>query len=151
MYLIGLVIFILFLMAIAAFSGGVVAYIDFPSLLVIIGLSAPILMASGLMPDFLKGIRLMGYKDNPYTLFELKRMDQANRLAITLLLLSGITGTLIGFVGLFSHVKDMGVVLPSMAVALLTTLYALAFVFLVLPVQAKVRAVMGTLEQGMHE
>lgn len=151
MYLVGLVIFIFFLIAIASFSAGMVAFIDIPSLLVIVGLSFPIVMASGLMPDFLKGFVLMGSKTNPYSIVELKRIEQANGLAIKSFLLSGILGTLIGFVGLFSHVSNPDVVLPSMAVALITVPYSLVFVFIVLPIDAKVKAVLSTLVLGMHE
>lgn len=146
MYLIGIVIFSAFLVALATFSGGVIAFIDIPSLMVILGLSTPILMASGLMKDFLNGFRLMGSKVNPFSVIELKRMEQANRLAMTTLLLSGIMGTLIGTVGMITHVTDRALILPGLAVAILTTLYALEFIFLILPVQAKVKAVLSTME-----
>lgn len=146
MYLIGILIFVILLGALAMFSGGIIAYMDFPSLLVVLGLCLPILMASGLMTDFINGFKLMGSRVNPFSIIELRRIEQANRLVMTTLMLSGIMGTLIGIVGMMTHITQADAILPGLAVAVLTTLYALVFVFMVLPVQAKVRAVLSTLE-----
>lgn len=146
MYLIGVCVFIIFLGIIAAFNTAVFAFVDPPSLLVVLGLTLPMMMASGLLPDFLKGFHLMGLKVNPYSQIELNRIYQANRLATSAFLLSGLIGTLMGSVALLANVSDAASLLPGFAVASLTTLYALIFVFLILPIQAKVQAILSTLE-----
>ncbi len=146
MYLIGIFIFMVLLGVMGAFSAGAVAMIDFPSLVAVLGLTMPILMASGLMPDFINGFRLMGARENPFTAVELRRIEQANRLALRALLLSGLLGTGVGVVGLLSQAPEGPELMAGLSVALLTTLYAVALGFIILPVQARVRAVLSLQE-----
>ncbi len=96
MYLIGIVVFVAMLVGIVFWTAAPLAFVDFPSLLVILVLSAAVLAASGLMGDFFKGFKLMGQKANPYSAIELKRILAAVRLAIWAFLLSGMVGTLSG-------------------------------------------------------
>jgi flagellar motor component MotA len=121
-------------------------FVDLASLLVILALSAAVLVASGLMGDFFKGFKLMGQKANPYSAIELKRIQAAVKLAVCALLLSGGVGTIVGVVAILSGMGDSTALGPNFAVALLTTLYALVFVLVLLPVQARVKAVLGTMD-----
>ncbi len=146
MYLIGVILFLAVVAGLGLLSATLGSFIDFPSLFVILGLSLSILLASGLLPDFLKGFKLMGAKENPFTALELKRIRRACRLAIQSFLLGGFVGTMIGSVGVLASLNDPAKIGPNLAVAMLTVLYALIFVFLVLPVQAKVKTVLDTLE-----
>lgn len=146
MYLIGVILFVIFIIVLAVFDASAMAILDLPSLVVILALSFPMLMASGLLQDFFKGFKLMSQKENPYTIIELKRIKEACKLAVKSVLLSGVVGSLIGAVSVMANVSDPEVILPSMAVAALTTLYSMIIVALILPVQAKVMSVIGTLE-----
>jgi len=145
MYFVGILIFSAFLVALSFFSGSASVYVDLPSLIVILALTIPILLASGLLPDLFRGFRLMGMKVNPYSSLELKRITQACRLALLSLLLSGLTGTIFGTVGMLSNLSDPTRIGPKLAIAMLTTLYAIVLGFLILPVQAKVRTILDTM------
>lgn len=145
MYFIGILIFMGLLIGTTQFSATLITYIDFPSIIVIIGFTAPILMASGLLGDFLKGFKVMGEKENSFTALELKRMLIANKLTITLIMLSGVMGTIIGWIGILTRLNDM-MIGPSLAVAVLTFFYAVIFTVLLIPIQAKIKTVLSTLE-----
>jgi flagellar motor component MotA len=146
MYLIGILIFVGLLVGITFFTSAPLVFVDLPSLLVILALSAAVLVASGLMGDFVKGFKLMGQKTNPYSVIELKRIGAAVRLVICSLFLSGGVGSIVGAVAILSQLGDPAAMGPNFAVALLTMLYALVFVLILLPVQARVRAVLATME-----
>ena len=148
MYLIGILIFLVFLVALASFSGPLGIFIDLPSLVVILAVTVPIQMASGLLPDLGKGFRLMGSRTNPYSLIELKRIRQSLRLAFRSLLLSGGLGSLVGTISLLAHLEDPARIGPSLAIAMLTFLYAMVLSFLLLPIHARVHAMIDTLEEA---
>jgi hypothetical protein len=74
MYLIGIIVFLVLTTLLMTISAPPMVFLDFPSLLVILGVTVPILLASGLLPDLGKGFRLMTAKENPFSLFELKRI-----------------------------------------------------------------------------
>jgi len=146
MYFIGIFIFLALLIGAGSFSSSITSYIDFPSIVLIIGFTIPIMMASGLLSDFLKGFKLMGQNENPYTSIELKRMLIANKLGISLILISAIMGTIMGGIAILTNVSDMSMLGPSFAVAILTTFYALVLTVVLLPIQAKIKAILSTLE-----
>jgi hypothetical protein len=102
-------------------------------------------LASGLLGDFLKGFKVMGEKENSFTALELKRMLIANKLTISLILLSGFMGSIIGVIGILRHLKDMFIG-PSLAMAILTFFYAIILTVLLIPIQAKIKTVLLTLE-----
>lgn len=146
MYLIGVVVFLVLMVGIAMISGAPLAFVDLPSLLVVLALTLSIMIASGLLADFFKGFKLMGQKVNPFSAIELKRIRQANRLAICALLISGAVGFVVGVIAMLSSLSDAAALGPNIAMAMLTMLYALLFVLVVLPVNAKVRAILSTME-----
>lgn len=146
MYIIGIVVFLALLAGLAFLSGAPLVFLDLPSLAVILVLWLSVLMVSGLLGDFFKGFKLMGQKENLYSAIDLKRICEALRLSIRTVALSGVFGTLTGFVGLLSHAADASAIMPGCAVAMLTLLYALVFAFVLLPVQSRARSVLATLE-----
>jgi flagellar motor component MotA len=88
----------------------------------------------------------MGKKINEYTRLELEKTDIALKLAIKLLLLSGVLGTMIGFIAMLAQVSDMTLLPKNLAVALLALVYSVMLVFILLPVKAKVKAIIKTVE-----
>lgn len=146
MYVIGTIIFVAVLAGIAMVTGAPSAFLDMPSLLVILALTAAVLAASGLMGDFFRSFKLMGQKTNPYSTIELRRMQVSVKLAVVALLLSGAVGSIMGVVAMLSQLSDPSLLGPNAAVALLMMLYAVIFVFILLPVQAKVKAVLATMD-----
>jgi flagellar motor component MotA len=105
------------------------------------------LMASGLLTDFIRGFKIMGQKINTWSLFDLKKTEIALKLMIKLLLLSGLLGSMIGTVAMISSFSDISKIGPNLAVASLTLLYSVLTVFILLPVQAKVRAIILTMDK----
>lgn len=149
MYLIGILIFLAFLILLTGFVGspGQMVFVDPASFVVILAVTVPILLASGLLPDLGKGFRLMGSRTNPFSLIELKRIRQALRLTFRTLLMSGCLGTLVGLVALLSALDKPERFGPAIAVAILTFLYALVFSFLLLPISARVNTMIDTLQE----
>ncbi len=145
MYFLGIIIFMGLLVFSTLLSATLNVYIDFPSIVLIIGFTVPILMASGLLGDFVKGFKMMSEKENSFTELELNRMLIANKLAITLILLSGVMGSIIGGIGILTHLDNMQIG-PSLAMAVLTFFYALVLTVLFIPIQAKIKTILSTLE-----
>lgn len=146
MYWIGLISFLAVLTLLAFFTGTAVALVDIPSIVVILAISLPILLASGLQKDFFRGFRLMALQTNPFTTIELKRTLTAVKLMETAILLAGVLGSLFGCVVLLATIEDMSMLFPSMAVAMLTLVYSLVLWGLLLPVRYRVEAVLSTLD-----
>lgn len=142
MYLVGLSLFIGFLIWSTFLSGSPAYYMDIPSLIIILTFSIPMLMASGLLPDFLRGFKIMGQKENTFSTIELKKTREAISLMIKLLLLSGILGTMIGILAiLINPAYKLG---PNIAVSLITFVYSTFFVFILLPIKSRVNAILFT-------
>lgn len=147
MYFVGLVVFIAFLVFSTLLSGVLASFIDLPSIILILSFSIPMLMASGLFTDFIRGFRIMGQKVNTWSLLELKKTEVALRLMVKLLPLSGLLGSMIGVVAIASGFSEISKIGPNLAIALLTLLYSVLLVFIVLPIQAKVRAIILTIDK----
>jgi flagellar motor component MotA len=146
MYFIGILVYLALLIGTTLLVGSPGAFVDLPSIIIILVFSVSMLMASGLLGDLIRGFKIMGKKENTYTALELRKTDIAVGLAIKLLLLSGVLGSLIGVVAMLSSLSDMSVFGKNLAVALLTLLYALLLVFILLPIRAKVKAIIQTLD-----
>lgn len=149
MYFLGVLLYIVFLVILSAFSSPASAllFVDLPSLIVILALTLPMLMASGLLSDFFKGFMLMGKKVNYYSSIDLKRIIEADKLAIQTLIIAGGIGAITGTISLLSNISDMSKFGPSLAIAMITVLYSLIFISVILPVKAKVSTILKTLEQ----
>ena len=131
-------------------SGSLVSFIDLASIVVVLGFSFPLLMASGLLSDFLRAFKIMGSRVNVWSMIELNKTELALRLAMKLLLISGLSGTIIGIISIASHLSDMSALLPSIGVALLTLHYSILLVFILLPMQAKVKAMILTMDKDYN-
>ena len=147
MYFAGFVIFIALLIISTSLSGSMAFFVDLPSMLIILAFSLPMLMASGLFPDFIRAFKIMGRKVNVWSMIELNRTEIALRLAIKLLLSSGLLGCIIGIVSMLSTTGGMRNLGPNIAVSLLTVLYSILIVFILLPLQAKVKSMILTMEK----
>jgi len=141
MYLVSIVLFIVFLILSVSIWSMATLYVDLPSLVLIITFTVPILFASGLHKDFLKGIKLMRSKENLYSAIELKRMLQAVKLVIKTTLLSGILGSLLGTIAILSNGTFL---FEHFAVAMIALLYAIIFVLILLPIEARIKATIDT-------
>lgn len=148
MYLIGMLVFLVLTSLLMTISAPPLVFIDFPSLLVILGVTVPILLASGVLQDLGRGFRLMAVRENPFSLFELKRVRQACHLTLRVLPLAGVLGTLVGLVGLLTQLDDPTKIGPAIAMSLLTFLYAVVLLFVILPIRAKTNILIDTMEEA---
>lgn len=141
MYFLGLVVFMVFLVFSTMLSNSLASFIDLPSITITLAFSIPMLMASGLLPDFIRGFKIMGQKNNTWSLFELKKTEIALQLMIKLLLFSGLFGSIIGIVSILSNFSGMSTIGPNLSLSILTFFYSVLIVFILLPVKAKVKAI----------
>lgn len=147
MYFVGLVLFIAFLVFSTLISGSLAFFIDLPSIMIILSFSIPILMASGLFSDFIRGFKIMGKKVNIWSMIELNKTKIALSLAVKLLLFSGILGSIIGIISILANSSSISMIGPNLAISSLTLLYSVLIVFILLPVQAKVKAMILTMDK----
>lgn len=146
MYIVGLIVYVAFLVGITFLCGKPAIFVDLPSIVVILGPTLALLLASGLMPDFARGFAVMAQKENTHSRLELQKTETAVGLALRLLLLSGFLGSLIGVVALLASLSDISTLGRGLSVALLTLLYAVLFSFILLPIRAKIQAILHTLD-----
>jgi len=150
MYYIGLLVFVILISVIFSFSATINNVIDFPSIIVVLGLSLPIVMASGLFSDFINGFKMMSQKVNTFSKIEAKRILASVQLMMKALVLSGFVGTLSGVVAISAQMKtsplDVESLFISLGIAMIALLYALVFMFFLLPIEAKAKAVIASLE-----
>lgn len=146
MYFLGLIIFLAFLTCTVLFLGSPAALIDLPSISLILSFSITMLLASGLFPDFIRCFKIMGKGVNTWSALELRKTEIALSLMIKLLLLSGLLGSITGTISILASLSDISVVGPNLAVAILTFFYSVLLVFILLPVKAKVTAMLQTMD-----
>lgn len=146
MYFLGILLFLFFLVISTMMGSHVSVFIDAPSLIIILAFSLSMLMASGLMKDFVRCFRIMTQKENNCSLIELRKSNQSIKLMIGLLLTSGFLGSTIGAISLLSSLSDPATLGPNLAVTLLTFFYSILLVFILLPIKARVKAMILTIE-----
>ena len=146
MYYVGLLIFMILLVVLFSFSSTLNNFIDIPSIIVVLGFSIPIVMAAGLLSDFIKGFKLMREKVNPFSLLEVKRILLSVQLMIKMMLLSGVVGTMSALIVIFYKFTTIETLIYHMSVAIITLFYALILIILLLPIEAKAKAVIASLE-----
>lgn len=146
MYVISLIIFVLAMVFVMLLGAPFTAYVDAPSILMIVLMTVPMLMASGLLPDFKRAFRVMMTKSNLFTEEELKKSLLAVRLTTQLVMFSGLFGTLIGGISMLGKIDQISKIGPSVAVMVLTIFYAFCFVIILLPVQAKIKSLLISFE-----
>ncbi len=146
MYFIGVILFFVVMFVLGISNGSVALLVDFPSILLILALSIPTLVASGLLPDFLKGFKLMGQKVNYYSKIDLERILEAHKLATSVLFLSGGMVIVLSAAIILTTLDDLSHLGPSLALALFSVLYSLILNALILPIKSKVRVILKTME-----
>lgn len=138
--------FILFILTLILIFSPMAIVIDFPSLIVILGITIPVLLLSGLFKDFIKSFRLLTLSENPFSKIELKKMQASIKLTIKLLGFSGILAAFVGIIASLNGFTDMAILFSNLAISLIAPLYSLLFIIILLPIEAKIKAILSTLE-----
>lgn len=144
MYLFTVILFLAVVFGVTVLSGGTVIYLDFPSVLMILILTAAMVMASGLSKELGRAFRIMSGKNENMNRFQLSACLEAVNLTIMMLLFSGMFGTLSGVIATFAFAKES--VLQNISVSFLTLFYGMMCAMFLLPVRAKIRVL-----QAKHE
>lgn len=117
---------------------GIVFFIDFPSLLIILVLTVPVLFRGGIWKDFLRAWKLLK-KSYTCHLSEIRRSLDAVEMMQKQLVYAGIISMLLSLVHVLGMLSDLASLGPNVAVAILTMLYAVIFEMLLLPLQMEAR------------
>ncbi|WP_055666035.1 MotA/TolQ/ExbB proton channel family protein [Desnuesiella massiliensis] len=147
MYFLGVMFFILILFASTSYYSSATLFIDVSNFIFILAFSISMLLASGLFSDFVRGFKIMMQKENKYSLLELRKTEKAIKLMLELIILSGLLGAIIGMVLILAWIGVDNIKLArGAAVALLSLFYSIFFSIILLPIKAKVKAIILTIE-----
>ena len=135
MYLISILAFVLVVFY-TAFTAPVYpgAFVDLPTILLILCISVPILLSTGLGKDFSNAFRIALNPNKAYAKDSLKRALEAVRLMIRTLLCSGGAIFLLKGILTLHRLDDPASLGPILSASLLSLLYALAITLLLLPI-----------------
>ena len=114
-------------------------YLDFPSLFLILLLTIPMLFATGLFCDFLRGFSIAVSRKKEYTMIEMKRALLALHTTMKLVSCIAILVTIVTIVLILVTLDTPEALGPNMAVACLVPLYAVMIDVILLIFHAKVK------------
>ena len=140
----GLLLLFLYMLSLGGFNGNyLIRFIDLPSFCCVAGVTILILVASGNLGSFFKGIGLAfkkssiagdgGAENDP----DIKAAFSAIKTAITANLFGGLFGTLTALMYLLTQLTSPEQIGPNVAVALITMFYGLFFAILLLPIRER--------------
>ena len=117
---------------------GILILLDFPSLIIILAFTVPVLFRGGIWKDFLRAWRLLK-KNYTCHLSEIRRSLDVVEMLQKQVLCAGIVGMLLSFIHILGWISDLASLGPHVAVAILTMLYAVIFEMLLLPLQIEAK------------
>ena len=123
-----------------SFLGPVGALFKPDSLLIICVIVIPLLLASGQFRYFVMGFKIAVGRVKKAPVDEIKKVIAALKLAVKMTLLAGFIGFIVGAITLLANLSTTQMIGSSCALAIMSILYALFFVCLLLPVQARAEA-----------
>ena len=138
---IALTLMILMILIIITLDSGfsaVAYFINMPSLILIVFIVFPMLILSDQLSDFFRGFKFL-MTNMEITNKELKASENAIRLAIKLVYLSGVFGVITGVVLILGRLDDLSALGPALAVAILTFFYAIIINLFLHAIQGKLR------------
>ncbi|MCK8058421.1 MULTISPECIES: hypothetical protein [unclassified Fusibacter] len=141
MYIIVLILAII-LIAVSLSIEGIFYILDFPSLIIVLGISVLLFLVTGLWNDFKRAVRLTLTKGNFYEVLELKRSLLALQALRIIVICTGVYGTVIGALGLAQSTYSPYDLLPSVAVVLISIFYSLSVILITLPMTFKIKGLL---------
>lgn len=121
--------------------------LDLPSLLIILIITIPMVLASGLFPDLKRACKVITLKKIAYSRLELQRSLEAVKLTVKLVVFSGIFGSLVGLINILRYLSDPKYLGPNISVMLICLLYSVFGGFIFMPILAKLRVMLFELEE----
>ena len=139
----GIILLCLFIYLITIVSGGVgmiIYFIDAPSLIALLGIQLIILATSGYFVEFFRSFKLL-FSSKSYSDEELMQLSEKSEYALSFgikaTILASICVVLIGFVVFMHHMSDPATIGPSLAVMVLTSLYAVIISLILLIIKGR--------------
>lgn len=117
---------------------GIVFLLDFPSLIIILALTVPVLLRGGIWKDFVRAWKLL-HKNYTCHLSEIRRSLDVVEMLQKQMIYAGIISMLLSLIHILGALSDLASLGPNLAVAILTMLYAVIFEMLLLPLQMEAR------------
>ena len=118
----------------------IIYFLDPPSLVSLLGIQLIILGASGHFADFFRSFKLL-FSSKSYSDEEFMQLSEKTEYALTFgikaTLLAGICVVLIGFVAFMHNLSDPATIGPSLAVMVLTSLYACIISLILLMIKGR--------------
>lgn len=141
MYIISILALVVVIVLMALFSGlGIITYlIDLPSIILLVLITFPILLSTGLLKDFGKAFNLVLVKSKDISLVQLKKSLEAISLAIkTNFYASGFI-TIFAFIQVVNAQVSLDRLGPNLAVAILPLAYAFAINIILISIKYKLK------------
>lgn len=119
-------------------NGGVLMYLDSPSMILLLVLTIPVLFRNGLGKDFLRAFKLLKKSYN-CRLGELRRTLDAVEMMQKQIIWAAIIILMVSFMQVAANISDIHSIGPSIAVICLSILYAAVMEMLLLPLQVETK------------
>ncbi len=146
---VGVILLCLFIYLIALVSGGVSlfwSFIDAPSLISLLGIQLIVLAFSGNIADFCMSFKLVLFPKK-YAEKELAYLSEKSEYALSFgirtTLLAGLCVVLIAFVIVMNQISDSATIGPTLAVMVLTSLYACIISLILLIIKGRLHRFMN--------
>ncbi len=127
---------IILVTVIVSYSISIFTFLDMPSLLLVLLLTVPVLISSGLFKDFHNAFRIAFSKKNNNSLIKIKRAAEAVNMMIRALLCSGTFLFLLSLVTILGHLDDPSLLGPYLSTTFLCLIYACGIAILLLPIKS---------------
>ncbi len=111
-------------------------FIDFPNLIIILLFVIPEFLSSGLQKDFLLIFKI---QKKPVTISQLRRCLESVLLMQRLILIGGLFSTFVALITCLTHLSNLSVLGPNIAVICLSGFYTVILEFLLLPFKTYVQ------------
>ncbi len=129
----------LLLVMLSAVGGSIHWFINFPTILGIVGITLIVLAATGMMQDFFRGFSICYGKEKENSVEKILRTWYAHKVVLAAVLAAGgfmFVVNLVGILGSMSSPAELG---PAIWVALMAVFYSMLLVLLLLPTAARLR------------
>jgi len=143
MYILSFVAVILITIATVALTGGgfgsIILILDVPSLLLLLILTIPVLLSSGLLKDFNNSFRMVMGNKKITSIVEIKRSIEAVTLVKNILIYGAVFISIFSTIMILKQLDNPESLGPNLAVILITLLYALAVNIVLLPLKSRLQ------------
>ncbi len=120
-----LLVILEFTLLCASGAGGIAAFLDWPTMIILVGFTLGLEILGGRLKSSWKAIRAACQKGDSLTEEEHSEAVESLKYSITAVVISAGFAIVIGMVGLLNTMEDLRTLGPSLAVVLIAVLYAM--------------------------